>query len=71
MCGRRSLPGPILECLTLALSTGGARRHRLAIEAWCEARRNWRDAHGWPTDMVEFMREEVAVRIPGFYDRTR
>lgn len=30
--------------------------------AWKDARRAWKDAHGWPSDSIDFILEERAER---------
>jgi len=33
------------------------------LYVWKDARARWRDAHGWPSDGIDFLRQERAARM--------
>lgn len=38
-----------------------------ALYVWKDARSAWRDAHGWPSDGIDFLRQERAARLSHMY----
>lgn len=38
------------------------------LYVWKDARSAWRDAHGWPSDGIDFLRQERAARMHLFPD---
>jgi hypothetical protein len=39
------------------------RRKLREFRVWAAARRTWADAHGWPCDSIDMLREEVVQKM--------
>jgi hypothetical protein len=39
------------------------RRKLREFRVWADARRTWADAHGWPCDSVDMLRDEVVQKM--------